>query len=543
MAQRFLFFNSTSDDRRKYDAKDFSDYFGSVLSTGVLHVDEQPGLFVSVEQGTMNTIVGPGKAIMKGHLYENTTPHTLTHSLPEPNLDRIDRIVLRLDLRQSQRNILLHVKEGQPAENPEPPALQRDNLIYEISLARILVRRNTSSLQPIDLQDERLDEDVCGLVYSLISIPTSQFQEQWETFYNTIKNEMDTETQAYFQRLAQNILQFEQDWDAWFSNQKTEGFVMQNEKGQPNGVASLDENAKVPLEQLPPLDFIPTSEKGAPGGVATLDNEGEVPKEQLLKAPRVEILFGNGMDGDVTISSNTTLTRDMYYNNLTINSGRTLKTNGYKIFVKGTLINNGTIDNSGENGGNGGFDTTGRGGKGGVGGGDGGDGHASSSNNGGNATGGGSGGRGGAYSSSTSYPSYGHGGIAEFTMSHRASFELLHNLYDVTIGGGGGGGGGQSSGTVGGGGGGGGGGRIHIYAKEIINNGYIRADGGNGGNGYDTRGGGGGGGGGGFVLLVYQNATFSREPSVKGGSHGTIANPQFPPTNGEDGRVIKIKLI
>lgn len=281
MAQRFLFFNSTSNDRRKYDAKDFSDYFGSVLSTGVLHVDEQPGLFVSVEQGTMNTIVGPGKAIMKGHLYENTTPHTLTHSLPETNLDRIDRIVLRLDLRQSQRNILLHVKEGQPAENPEPPALQRDNLIYEISLARILVRRNTSSLQPIDLQDERLDEDVCGLVYSLISIPTSQFQEQWETFYNTIKNEMDTETQAYFQQLAQNILQFEQDWDAWFSNQKTEGFVMQNEKGQPNGVASLDENAKVPLEQLPPLDFIPISEKGVPNGVATLDTDRKVTITQL----------------------------------------------------------------------------------------------------------------------------------------------------------------------------------------------------------------------------------------------------------------------
>lgn len=30
--------------------------------------------------------------------------------------------------------------------------------------------------------------------------------------------------------------------------------------------------------------------------------------------------FGSGSDGDVTISTNTTLTQDMYYNNLTINS-------------------------------------------------------------------------------------------------------------------------------------------------------------------------------------------------------------------------------
>ena len=40
---------------------------------------------------------------------------------------------------------------------------------------------------------------------------------------------------------------------------------------------------------------------------------------------------------DVTISSNTSLTRDMYYNNLTINSSCDLDTNGYKVFVKGTL--------------------------------------------------------------------------------------------------------------------------------------------------------------------------------------------------------------
>src|SRR5690554_6143261 len=129
MAQRYKFFNSGVNDPRKYQASDFADYFGSVLSTGLLHTDEVPGMSVSVEAGTLNTIVSPGKAIMKGYLYENTSPLTLEHSVPEPTLDRIDRIVLRLDLRNSERNILLHVKEGMPAENPIPPELQRDNLI------------------------------------------------------------------------------------------------------------------------------------------------------------------------------------------------------------------------------------------------------------------------------------------------------------------------------------------------------------------------------------------------------------------------------
>lgn len=65
--------------------------------------------------------------------------------------------------------------------------------------------------------------------------------------------------------------------------------------------------------------------------------------------------FGDGSDGDVTISSPTTLTRDMYYNNLVVTD--TLTTNGFIIFVKGTLSGSGTIKvpdgNSGGNGGNG----------------------------------------------------------------------------------------------------------------------------------------------------------------------------------------------
>jgi hypothetical protein len=52
--------------------------------------------------------------------------------------------------------------------------------------------------------------------------------------------------------------------------------------------------------------------------------------------------FGDGNDGNVTISVNTTLTRDMYYNNLTINNTIVLTAGGYKVFVKGTLTRVGT---------------------------------------------------------------------------------------------------------------------------------------------------------------------------------------------------------
>lgn len=53
-------------------------------------------------------------------------------------------------------------------------------------------------------------------------------------------------------------------------------------------------------------------------------------------------IFGSGKDGNVVISASTTLTRDMYYRNLTINQGIHLNTAGYRVFVRNILLFNGT---------------------------------------------------------------------------------------------------------------------------------------------------------------------------------------------------------
>lgn len=73
----------------------------------------------------------------------------------------------------------------------------------------------------------------------------------------------------------------------------------------------------------------------------------------LISSGVSEGLFGDGSDGDVVISSNTSLTRDMYYNNLTIDLGFTLNPEGFRIYVKGTFENNGTVASNGGTGGNG----------------------------------------------------------------------------------------------------------------------------------------------------------------------------------------------
>jgi hypothetical protein len=63
------------------------------------------------------------------------------------------------------------------------------------------------------------------------------------------------------------------------------------------------------------------------------------PFESFIDAP--DSVYGSGSDGIVTISSNTTLTSDKYYYNLTVDSNIVLNTNGYRVFVKNVLTLNG----------------------------------------------------------------------------------------------------------------------------------------------------------------------------------------------------------
>jgi len=78
-------------------------------------------------------------------------------------------------------------------------------------------------------------------------------------------------------------------------------------------------------------------------------------------------VFGDGVDGDVTISINTTLTETKFYNNLTINAGITLDgTSPQIIYVRNTLTVNGILNMDGKGGAGGAGGSPGAGGGGGI---------------------------------------------------------------------------------------------------------------------------------------------------------------------------------
>ena len=66
--------------------------------------------------------------------------------------------------------------------------------------------------------------------------------------------------------------------------------------------ASLNNEGKIPSEQLPSMDYVPTSEKGKASGVATLDTTGKLPSEQLPDDVG-SVKSVNGSTGEVVLYS------------------------------------------------------------------------------------------------------------------------------------------------------------------------------------------------------------------------------------------------
>ena len=310
-------------------------------------------------------------------------------------------------------------------------------------------------------------------------------------------------------------------------------------------------------------------------------------------------IFGDGSDGGVTISSDTTLTADIYYNDLTIQTGKVLNPNGFRIFVKNqlTFLGTGKIAANGGSGGNAGNGAAGPGyaggtagtagtiantvgslpaslagkagasGPGGSGGpscgggavpGTAGDAAAKTLSGAGSAGGaggndevadcGGAGAGGAAGSTSGTIFNTIHNSIAAYLL---VDFLPAEAMFTISAGSGSGGGGGSARNDGAGGGGGGGsgatGGIVWLAARKIVTvsgNNFIEANGGNGGNGgngatgvTNSSGGGGGGAGarGGAVIIIYSSKANTGTISVSGGTAGTKGTGGTGASNGSDG--------
>ncbi|GIO05375.1 hypothetical protein J31TS6_14030 [Brevibacillus reuszeri] len=218
MAEHYRFFDSTADDERVYTADEFAEYFRRVLTDGIFN----GGTNLKVEtNGTdIRTYIQPGYAWVQGYMYKiDTEPLYLQHEYPDPNLDRIDRVVIRLDKRLEHRYVRAFILKGTPASSPVPPLLMRDENVFELSLAQVRIIKGKSYIEGPQITDERLNNSVCGLVNSLIQADTTTIFNQFQHWYNS-------RTVVYQQEwadwLAAATTQFGKEWTDWLNVRKKE---------------------------------------------------------------------------------------------------------------------------------------------------------------------------------------------------------------------------------------------------------------------------------------------------------------------------------
>lgn len=226
MAQECGFFNAQlvgEEYDRVYLAEQFAAYFASFIGNGVFGSSMQQ-LEVTANND-MTTNVLSGQAWINGWWYRNTDVYTLSHSVADGILSRIDIVVLRWD--HSARDMYLAVIEGTPSANPIKPPIVRNANYYDLQLCEVSIPAGSIRITQAQITDTRLDNAVCGLVTGVVDqIDTTTLFNQFETYFEEFKkfyendyvNWTTEQKQAYITWVA---LQ-EKDYIDWTTEQKAE---------------------------------------------------------------------------------------------------------------------------------------------------------------------------------------------------------------------------------------------------------------------------------------------------------------------------------
>ena len=174
------YFDSIDHDRL-YDAATMSNYFEGLVSDGIYENIGDKFIVQAVSGLTIS--VGSGRGLIKTRWIKNDASVSFELDAADVQLNRIDAVVLRLDLTESGREITIAVKKGTPATNPTAPIMTRNTDIYELCLAYVRINRGTTSISQSYVTDMRASS-LCGYVTGLIKqVDTAELFLQWQTAY------------------------------------------------------------------------------------------------------------------------------------------------------------------------------------------------------------------------------------------------------------------------------------------------------------------------------------------------------------------------
>ena len=202
MAITYGFFNSLNGDR-VYNADDVNTFLEGLITPSGIYGNVDSMMQVTAGTG-MTVIVGAGKAAINHHWFRSTAAETLSLSPAHQILNRYDAIILRQNI--TSREISLQVLEGTPATTPTVPAIVRNDNYFDLKLAQVYIPAGATQVQQANINDQRLNSNVCGVITGLITqLDTSTFAAQlnawmsqqtaaFEAWFDTLTEELQVNT-------------------------------------------------------------------------------------------------------------------------------------------------------------------------------------------------------------------------------------------------------------------------------------------------------------------------------------------------------------
>ncbi len=171
----------------KYSAEDAETY----LCTRTTGVYASSGHYDVSIIGDRTITISKGLAWMHdgemvGKSLYNKTEESIIIPIASGSLNRKDRVVIRFDKGLNESKIVLKI--GTLSNNPKPPDIVRDGIIFEIGLYIIDVQMGSTIVKMSDITDTRLDENVCGIMRDAVTgLPTAQIQRQAEDLIENLR--------------------------------------------------------------------------------------------------------------------------------------------------------------------------------------------------------------------------------------------------------------------------------------------------------------------------------------------------------------------
>ena len=170
-----------------------------LFSDGVLP-NPSTNMQVTAVSGTKVKVL-TGFALCNGCLKLQETDIEITLPTADASLDRIDTVVLRLDDNDDVRACELYVVSGTAASTPQAPALTQTDSIWELGLANIYRKANSTEVTNANITDTRYDSSRCGIISSISEFDTTTLYQQIEADLHEFKTVNEADFVAWFETL------------------------------------------------------------------------------------------------------------------------------------------------------------------------------------------------------------------------------------------------------------------------------------------------------------------------------------------------------